>query len=253
MKSKTLGMVGAQRPGRSANRGSRAARAPTAAPTHAEDPVRWVFSLAKSERGHKRREAILKAATAEFMQKGYQRASLRSIIQASGGSAETLYRQFGNKAGLFAAVVGAPRERHLQFVGEPTGRPIEVELLDIARAFLESAVRPESLAIVRMMIGESGTMPEVSRMIWEFGPASFHAQLAEYFSRQVKLGILDIADPLLAARQFIGVTRANLDVRLMCGITKPNPEELERQARSGVEIFLRGVRVRPKPSRSSRT
>ena len=217
----------------------------TAGPPEGQDAVGWVFSLAKSERGHKRREAILKAATEEFMRKGYQGASLRNIIRASGGSAETLYRQFGNKEGLFRAVNGAPRERFLKFVSEPSDRPVEEELLEIARAFLKSAVEPESLALVRMMIGESGAMPEISRMMWDFGPAGFQRQLVDYFTRQAKAGVLEVPDPELAARQFIGVTRAGLDQQIMCGVAEATPERLEHQARLGVALFLNGMRAAP--------
>ena len=227
---------------RSLPRGARG-KATDKSAAKAGDPVEWVFSLAKSERGHKRREAILKAATQEFMQKGYQGASLRNIIKASGGSAETLYRQFGNKEGLFRAVNGAPRERFLGFVNEPSDRPVEDELLDIARAFLKSATEPESLALIRMMIGESGAMPEMSRMMWESGPAGFQRQLVEYFTRQSQAGVLNIPDPELAARQFIGVTRAGLDQQIMCGVAQATPQVLEHQAKLGVSLFLSGTRT----------
>lgn len=201
---------------------------------------------AQSERGRQRREAILKAATAEFMQKGYQGASLRNIIRASGGSAETLYRMFGNKEGLFQAVNTAPRERFKQLlVGEKSSQPVDEALIDIARAFLQIIVEEESLAIVRMMIGESGAMPEVSRTMWDLGPAGFHVKMAGYLKRQADAGVLHIPDPELAARQFIGLVRAGLDQKILCGVVKATPEIIEQQARSGVAIFLKGTEAKP--------
>ena len=59
----------------------------------------------KSRRGERRRAAILKAATAVFLRRGFEGATLDEVIGRSGGSRTTLYEQFGGKEGLFAAII----------------------------------------------------------------------------------------------------------------------------------------------------
>ena len=58
-----------------------------------------------SQRGQKRREAILEAATDAFLQHGYDGTTLDMIITKAGGSRRSLYDYFGDKQGLFGAVI----------------------------------------------------------------------------------------------------------------------------------------------------
>ncbi len=52
------------------------------------------------------REKILAAARAEFLDKGFRDASLRSIVKAAGVSTGSFYWHYENKEQLFEAVVG---------------------------------------------------------------------------------------------------------------------------------------------------
>ena len=50
-------------------------------------------------------EAILECAKKEFLEKGYKDASLRTIAQEAGTSTSSIYTRFGDKDGLFRAIV----------------------------------------------------------------------------------------------------------------------------------------------------
>ena len=50
-------------------------------------------------------ERILACAKAEFLDKGYTDASLRAIAAAAGTSTNSIYVRFGDKEGLFSAIV----------------------------------------------------------------------------------------------------------------------------------------------------
>ncbi len=54
------------------------------------------------------REKLLESAKAEFMEKGYNKASLRSICANAGVTTGALYFFFEDKADLFRAIVGKP-------------------------------------------------------------------------------------------------------------------------------------------------
>lgn len=51
-------------------------------------------------------EAVLQCAKKEFLEKGYKDASLRTIAQEAGTSTGSIYTRFGDKEGLFEAIVG---------------------------------------------------------------------------------------------------------------------------------------------------
>lgn len=65
-------------------------------------------------------EKIVNAAMREFLEKGYERASMKAVADAVGMTSAALYRHFENKQGMFAALVQpavdsltAWKERHV--------------------------------------------------------------------------------------------------------------------------------------------
>ena len=50
-------------------------------------------------------DAVLACAKVEFLDRGYQDASLRTIAQKAGTSTSSIYTRFGDKEGLFEAIV----------------------------------------------------------------------------------------------------------------------------------------------------
>ncbi len=62
----------------------------------------------KQNTEYEKRELLLKAAREEFMEKGYNKASLRTICANAGMTTGALYFFFENKADLFAAIVDPP-------------------------------------------------------------------------------------------------------------------------------------------------
>lgn len=50
-------------------------------------------------------EAVLECAKKEFLEKGYKDASLRTIAQEAGTSTSSIYTRFGDKEGMFRAIV----------------------------------------------------------------------------------------------------------------------------------------------------
>ena len=62
----------------------------------------------KQDVEYEKRELLIEAAKKEFLEKGYNKASLRSICSAAGVTTGALYFFFENKAQLFAAIVDGP-------------------------------------------------------------------------------------------------------------------------------------------------
>ena len=58
-------------------------------------------------RGTARRDAMLTAALAVFLEHGYEGASIEEVMRRVGGSKASLYRYFGSKEGLFGDIIEA--------------------------------------------------------------------------------------------------------------------------------------------------
>ena len=61
-------------------------------------------------------EAILSHAKKEFLEKGYESASLRTIAANAGVSTSAIYTRFGNKEGLYRALVSPAAEKLLSYM-----------------------------------------------------------------------------------------------------------------------------------------
>ena len=62
----------------------------------------------KQDVEYKKREQLIEAATKEFLEKGYNKASLRNICAHAGVTTGALYFFFENKEELFAEIVDGP-------------------------------------------------------------------------------------------------------------------------------------------------
>jgi TetR/AcrR family transcriptional regulator, transcriptional repressor for nem operon len=68
------------------------------------------------------RNEVLDRATALFWRRGYEATSIRDLVEATGINRGSLYGTFGDKKGLFLAV--------LDHYGEKVGKPLIAELSD---------------------------------------------------------------------------------------------------------------------------
>src|SRR5512135_3431100 len=67
----------------------------------------------RAERAEATRRRVVEAASRLFVERGYRAATIESIADAADVSVETIYKRFGNKAGLLkaareVAAAGAP-------------------------------------------------------------------------------------------------------------------------------------------------
>ena len=83
----------------------------------------WLW-LQRTGRPKGRREALLRAAAEVFFEQGYAATSIDAIIERAGGSKRNIYNEFGNKQGLFSAIVKENADKVLStLVIEEIGRP----------------------------------------------------------------------------------------------------------------------------------
>src|SRR2546421_12972732 len=70
-----------------------------------EDGMAATTTRTARERPESLRDRVLRAATAEFVELGYHRSSLRRIAARSRATKPMIYYHFGGKDGLYAAAV----------------------------------------------------------------------------------------------------------------------------------------------------
>ena len=206
-------------------------------------------------RGDKRRAAFIAAAREVFLEQGYEAASMSDIVLRAGGSLSTLYSQFGDKQGLFLAMLDERIRQITASMGVELSAhaPVADGLRRIGHQFTSKLLEPESLEMYRLILGLARKFPEIPREFVRRGPDRLRQALADYLIDRVGAGEIQLEDPYRAASLFLEMTRAGLVNRaLMDDAIRPGPEEIKASVDMVVDMFLHGaVRYLPKPDGAS--
>ncbi len=184
--------------------------------------------------------AALDAAQYLFGEHGYGATSMDAVAAKAGVSKATVYAHFNNKQQLFAAMVRRECDRCIQKMAIPDDvhdMQLQAALRRIADAFLQVLVMPRILAIFRVVIAEARRFPELGHIFYDSGPGVTFAGVVTYLERAQAQGLIRTDCPRLAAYQFLGMLRGDLQLRALLGIAEPG--EVERIAETSVAAFLR--------------
>lgn len=209
------------------------------------------FDCSSTKRGDARRKAFLAAAGELFLEHGYGGVTMQDIVRRTGGSLATLYRCFGNKEGLFAAIVSEVAEEIVAPLLDEslTRRPPADALSLLGAHFLRRMLDPTALAWHRMVVAEGARHPQLREALFRNGPGRVRELLADYLLRQAASGTLRLDDPVLAAEHFFGLVKAGVHMPAICG----EPLDLDDAAISAhvaaaVHTFLHGYAAHPRPA-----
>jgi AcrR family transcriptional regulator len=166
-----------------------------------------------------RRQAILDAAEALFLEQGYAGASLAAIVKRSGGSLATVYEMFGSKYGLLRAVVDRNRDEGLRGLDE------SASALDSAADVLrllayrhhQHMMSPRTIAFARVVIEGGLKDPEFGREFYRDVHLVFVECLAAMFREWTAAGKARIDDPTAAAELYISTVMCDAPIKAMLG------------------------------------
>jgi AcrR family transcriptional regulator len=187
-------------------------------------------------------DLILEAAQNLFSESGYGAASMDAIAARAGVSKATVYAYFNGKESLFEAMMKNECQRWMEQIQIPahiSQLPLRPALLQIARNFLQLALTPRILAMNRVVIAESWRFPELGAIFYNSGPRIMLDRLENYLETARAQGALRSDNPRLAAYQFLGMLRGDLQLRGLLGIEQPTNAAIARVAESAVDTFLR--------------
>jgi TetR/AcrR family transcriptional repressor of mexJK operon len=184
---------------------------------------------------------ILSAAKRVFMERGFGAASMDMIAREAGVSKATLYAHYVSKERLFALMVNETCLSHSSLL-EPGALDVgdfRGALSQIGDRFIGLLLAPESLAIHRIVVAETRRFPELGRSFYDSGPLIMQARLASFLERGVEAGAITLADPPLAAQQFVAMLKTELHMKAVLGLQAEFSEpEKRRVVDAAVEVFM---------------
>jgi TetR/AcrR family transcriptional repressor of mexJK operon len=182
-----------------------------------------------------RREAILEAAKAAFLEDGYQLASMDRIAERARTTKRTVYDHFKSKPALFAAVVERGCEAMTAALPAAEALPADprLGLPTFAAKCVELAAAPATVRLQRLVAAEAERHPQFAARLRE-ALAAGETRLANYLARSVAEGRLKPHDPATAARALVG---AMAEATALRGLLGGKPDL--RAMATVVELFLR--------------
>jgi AcrR family transcriptional regulator len=195
------------------------------------------------DRGVARRQAFLQAAREVFLEQGYEVASVNDVVRRAGGSLATLYAQFGNKEGLFFAVV---QDQHERFTSEIKPEcvdhlPLEEGLTAIGEHYLRALLTRDNLAFYRIIVTEGRKFPELVKRQLTVSADKTPEVVANYLETRRKTDRFAIEVPHAGA-YFNGLIRARVH---FFALSDPDyrlsETELKEHVRGAVKVFLSGA------------
>lgn len=199
-----------------------------------------------------KQRAILDGALVVFARDGYARASIDAIAETAGVSTRTIYNHFGDKAGLFAAVVEASAvavsAAHIEEIDSILGAVdsaggLQPALVACGMA-LHTVVPPEAphWGLLRHVHADADHIPSEVVDAWRrLGPARTKRQLALHLGDLARRGLLHLEDPDLAAVHFSALTAAATGSALD---PDPTHDRLDELMHAAVDAFLHGYAPR---------
>lgn len=190
-------------------------------------------------RADETRQRIIEAAAEVFAEKGYARATTRALAAAAGVNEVTLFRHFGNKEGLFAAVTE-------QYAGPAVTTALEAQLtgdytrdlLTLGRQLMQ--VLLERKEIMRMMLCEASHFPEVQAVMVQ-NPRQIRRMLARYLQQQIERGRVRPLHREATAQAFTGMLFSYAILWEILGDSIEPEITTEELVAQFVDIFAQGT------------
>ena len=192
------------------------------------------------------RAAVVEAARALFLEHGYAGTTMEDIAARAGITKRTVYNNYADKGALFTQIVTdviASAEEFARSLADDFAEGIiaadlSAALHDLGTRLALAILRPQVVALRRLLISEARSFPELARGYYDRAPGRVIAALAAGFEHLGREGLLRVPDARRAAEQFAYLVAGDpLDRAVLVG-TPPDREQVLACARDGVETFL---------------
>ena len=196
------------------------------------------------DRALKRKEEIMKAGLLLFLQKGYVGTSLNDIVAISGGSLASVYKFFGNKEGLFVAIVEQKIEEFELSIEQnekiKNAKNVEEFLFEFGLAYVDLVARQEAISLWRLVISESYRINRLAELFSEQNAKKVINILLDCFIKY-DLKFKEQSPKVMAFWFKTMLTEPWVTTALLTGkLPKLSQQDKEQIARRACDMFLSG-------------
>jgi AcrR family transcriptional regulator len=190
-----------------------------------------------------RREQILEVAAGLFAHQGFQGTTTKAIAHHVGVNEALIFRHFPSKEELYWAVIkrkvnahSPPNHMRERLAASSNDRQT---LQALAAEILER--RAKDMTLSRLLLFSALENHRLSHRFFRTYVAEYYEVLAEFVRQRIADGTFRTADPLLAARGFLGMIIYHSWVQELYGGKRYQNFSVEQVSQTFVEIWLRGM------------
>ncbi|WP_083709488.1 TetR/AcrR family transcriptional regulator [Williamsia sterculiae] len=192
-----------------------------------------------------KRQAILDAAAEVFAESGYERAGIDVIAERAKVSKPTVYNHFHSKELLFRESIAASAEfinaGALEAIRllDPQCREWQSGLFALGERLVACQRSPCASSLQQQMHAEVRRDPEVLHLVRSRVAEPIIDGLAGRLAMLGNAKVLDVPDPVLAAKQFIALIDAEFPDLTELGTREISDARAREAVHAGVTTFIR--------------
>lgn len=181
--------------------------------------------------------SVLEAAFEELQESGYEGVTMLRIAQRAGASKETLYNWFGNREGLFSALITRNGDQVALDVEKAlAGRgSAKRTLIAFCGSLLTLLTSRQAIALNRAAMNS----PELAKLLLNSGRLRVGPIVEQYLQTLQDEGLLRIHDSAGAFSVLYGLVIRDSQIRVLLGESPLSSVEISTRAKSAVADFLR--------------
>ncbi|WEK49804.1 MAG: TetR/AcrR family transcriptional regulator [Candidatus Kaistia colombiensis] len=201
-----------------------------------------------------RQNAVLESALGLLVEGGERALTTAGVARAANCSKESLYKWFGDRDGLLAAMITfqSSKVKAAPAASGARGRAaLAAQLAGIAVNLLKVLAGDVSLALNRLAIGQARRgEADLGLLLREHGRKPIETRLSALLEAGRRERLLDFADTREAYRTLYGLIVRDMHVRLLLGDSLDGEEPAKRAAQAIDEFFrLFGTEENTGPAR----
>ncbi len=200
------------------------------------------ISTTASEAYSARQNAVLESALALLVEGGERALTTASVARAANCSKESLYKWFGDRDGLLAAMITFQASK-VRAEPRPSGQAgraaLKAQLAGIAANLLRVLAGDVSLALNRLAIGQARRdAADLGHLLLDHGRRPIETRLSALLEEGRAAGLLAFADTREAYRTLYGLVVRDAHVRMLLGDDLDDQSPAAR-ADEAIDQFLR--------------
>lgn len=193
--------------------------------------------------------SFVEAAGELFVEQGFGAVTMEAVAARAGASKATLYGYFSSKEALFEAFVheaGKGGLAELQTVNQEGSA--QAVLHRLGMAYLNLVTSQKVMGVNRLIMGEAGRQPQLSRIFYENGPRNTLIAICEVIGQLMARGELSCSDIRQAGLYFKALCEAGLVERQLWGLDEAPDTAVHRTAvEAATDVYLKAFAVDKTP------